>query len=245
TAELGERLVRALIDPLLRRVAAFGFHLHSLDIRQHARIHARAVAELAAGGSTCSGISVVLPPPPSVETTELIDTLRAIAELKRRYPAEAIQSYVISGASGVQDILSLVWLMELCGVRVAASADGDPGLMPVPLFESIEDLRNAPQICRTLWTSPEYAPFLDSWDRRQEIMLGYSDSNKDGGMLTSSWELHKTHQELHRVASECGVKLVLFHGRGGTVGRGGGPTHRAIVAQPAGAFSGSLKITEQ
>ncbi len=244
-AETGERLARALIDPLRRQVATFGFHLHSLDIRQHARIHARAVAELAAGGSTCSGPSLVLPAPPSPETTELLDTLRAIAGLKRQYPAEAIQSYVISGASCVQDTLSLVWLMELCGVRVAADSSGDPGLMPVPLFESIEDLRQAPAVCRTLWTSPEYAPFLDSWGRRQEVMLGYSDSNKDGGMLTSSWELHKTHQELHRVAAECGVTLVLFHGRGGTVGRGGGPTHRAIVAQPTGAFSGSLKITEQ
>ena len=243
-AEKGDRLACSLIDPLLRRVATFGFHLHSLDIRQHAKVHARAIAELAAGGTTCAATSVVLPAPPSPETTELLDTLRAIAGLKLRYPAEAIKSYVISGASDVQDTLSLVWLMELCGVRVAGSS-GDPGLMPVPLFESIEDLRNAPDICRTLWSSPEYAPFLDSWGRRQEVMLGYSDSNKDGGMLTSSWELHKAHQRLHRVADECGVKLVLFHGRGGTVGRGGGPTHRWIVAQPPGAFSGSLKITEQ
>src|SRR6185369_7309297 len=120
-----------------------------------------------------------------------------------------------------------------------------PGVMPVPLFESIEDLRQAPEICRTLWTSPAYAPFLDSWGRRQEVMLGYSDSNKDGGMLTSSWEIHKAHRELHRVADACNVRLVLFHGRGGTVGRGGGPTHRAITAQPAGAFTGSLKLTEQ
>ena len=157
-AERGERLARALIDPLLRRVATFGFHLHSLDIRQHARVHARAVAELAAGGTTCAGPSVVLPAPPSAETTELLDTLRAIADLKRQLPAEAIQSYVISGASGVQDTLSLVWLMELCGVRVAADGNGDPGLMPVPLFESIEDLRHAPEICRTLWSSPDYAP---------------------------------------------------------------------------------------
>ena len=243
-AEKGERLARALIDPLLRRVRTFGFHLHSLDVRQHARIHARAVAELSAAGSTCAGPSVVLPPPPSTETTELLDTLRGIAWLKQRYPSEAIRSYVISGASCVQDSLSLIWLMELCGVRVAGS-DGDPGVMPVPLFESIDDLRHAPEVCRTLWTSPEYTPFLESWGRRQEVMLGYSDSNKDGGMLTSSWEIHKAHRELHRVAADCGVKLVLFHGRGGTVGRGGGPTHSAIVAQPAGAFSGSLKITEQ
>ena len=241
----GERLVRALLDPLLLRVRTFGFHLHTLDIRQHARVHANAVAELAALGTAGAGLSAALPAKPGPETTELLDTLRTIAILKRRYPAEAIKSYVISGASRVQDALSLVWLMELCGVQVAAGGDGDPGVMPVPLFESIEDLRHAPEICRTLWSLPEYAPYLDSWGRRQEVMLGYSDSNKDGGMLTSSWEIYKAHRELHLVAADCGVKLVLFHGRGGTVGRGGGPTHRAIVAQPAGAFNGSLKITEQ
>jgi len=241
----GERLARSLVDPLLRQVDTFGFHLHGIDIRQHARIHARAVAELAAGCATCAAPPPLLPAPPSTETTELIDTLRAIARLKRSFPPAAIRSYVISGASGVQDTLSLVWLMELCGVQVAANGSGDPGVMPVPLFESIEDLQHAPEICRTLWLSPGFQPFLDSWGRRQEVMLGYSDSNKDGGMLTSSWEIHKAHRALHRVAEECGVKLTLFHGRGGTVGRGGGPTHRAIVSQPDGAFTGSLKITEQ
>jgi phosphoenolpyruvate carboxylase len=241
----GERLARALIDPLLRRVDTFGFHLHSLDIRQHARVHAQAVTELAAGCVACSLPPAALPAQPSAETAELIDTLRAIARLKRSYPPAAIRSYVISGAASVQDSLSLIWLMELCGVRVAADDNGDPGVMPVPLFESIDDLRHAPQICHTLWSSPDYRPFLDSWGRRQEVMLGYSDSNKDGGMFTSTWEIHKTHRALHRVADQCGVKLVLFHGRGGTVGRGGGPTHRAIVAQPEGAFSGALKITEQ
>jgi phosphoenolpyruvate carboxylase len=117
--------------------------------------------------------------------------------------------------------------------------------MPVPLFESIEDLRRAPEVCRRLWTSPLYARYLDSWGREQEIMLGYSDSNKDGGMLTSTWELYKTHEALHDAARACGVRLSLFHGRGGTVGRGGGPTHRAIAAQPPGAFNGRLRITEQ
>src|SRR5262249_44140730 len=121
----------------------------------------------------------------------------------------------------------------------------DPGLMPVPLFESIGDLRNCASICRDLWTSHGYARFLESWGRRQEVMLGYSDSNKDGGMLTSTWEIFKAHRALHRAAAECGVRLRLFHGRGGTVGRGGGPTHRAILAQPPGAFSGQLKLTEQ
>jgi phosphoenolpyruvate carboxylase len=135
--------------------------------------------------------------------------------------------------------------MELCGIQVAGATENDPGLMPVPLFESIEDLRNAPRICRTLWSQERYAPYLDAWGRWQEVMLGYSDSNKDGGMLTSSWEIYKAHRALHQVAAECNVKLRLFHGRGGTVGRGGGPTHRAIIAQPAGAFSGAFKLTEQ
>ncbi len=241
----GERLARRYVDPLLRQVDTFGFHLHSLDIRQHARVHARAVAELAGGAGICENRPRSLPSP-SAETTELLGTLRAIAKLKRRFSPNTIGTYVISGASSVQDTLSLIWLMELCGVRVAASSDGeDPGVMPVPLFESIEDLRNAPETCHTLWCSPEYGPFLDSWGRRQEVMLGYSDSNKDGGMLTGTWEIYKAHRDLQRVADECGVRLRLFHGRGGTVGRGGGPTHRAIISQPADGFSGSLKITEQ
>ena len=117
--------------------------------------------------------------------------------------------------------------------------------MPVPLFESIDSLRAAGGVMRRLWRHPEYQPLLDSWGRWQEVMLGYSDSNKDGGMLTSTWELHKAHRELHCAAQECEVKLRLFHGRGGTVGRGGGPTHAAILAQPEGCFSGRIRITEQ
>ena len=129
-------------------------------------------------------------------------------------------------------------------MQVAAS-DDDPGLMPVPLFESIEALRASASIMERIWRSPGYQPLLDSWGRWQEVMLGYSDSNKDGGMLTSIWELYKAHRDLHRVARQCNVKLRLFHGRGGTVGRGGGPTHNAILAQPVGDFSGEIRITEQ
>ena len=117
--------------------------------------------------------------------------------------------------------------------------------MPVPLFESIEALRSSADVMRRVWKSAEYSALLDSWGRAQEVMLGYSDSNKDGGMLTSTWELHKAHRLLHEAARECGVKLRLFHGRGGTVGRGGGPTHNAIMAQPVGDFSGQIRITEQ
>src|SRR5260370_34637787 len=106
--------------------------------------------------------------------------------------------------------------------------------MPVPLFESIEDLRNCPAICRALWTNADYAPLLDSWGRQQEVMLGYSDSNKDGGMLTSTWEIFKAHRALQLVAEECGVKLTLFHGRGGHVVRWGGPHPPDISVRPAG-----------
>jgi phosphoenolpyruvate carboxylase len=242
----GERLARHYLDPLLRKVETFGFHLHTLDIRQHARFHSRAVAELAAGSVYPSGNGVVLPETPSPETNELLDTLRTLAELKRSYPPEAIRSYVISGAESVDDVTSLVWLMELCGLKAAASRDGaDPGVMPVPLFESIDALRRSAEVCRDLWSAAAYRPYLDSWGRRQEVMLGYSDSNKDGGMLTGSWEIYRSHRALHQAAAECEVKLRLFHGRGGTVGRGGGLTYRAIIAQPPGAFTGSIRITEQ
>jgi phosphoenolpyruvate carboxylase len=245
----GGRIAMLLLDPLLRQVGTFGFHLHSLDIRQHAHVHARAIAELSGGDNAIRMDPITLPAATSDQTLSLLESLRTVSDLKRQFTPQAIRTYVISGASKVEDVLTVVWLARLCGVRVGASSlgrgDRDPGLMPVPLFESIADLRNCPEICRKLWTSAEYASLLDSWDRRQEVMLGYSDSNKDGGMLTSSWEIYKAHRALHAVAAECGVKLRLFHGRGGTVGRGGGPTHRAIVAQPNKAFSGSLKITEQ
>lgn len=231
----GSRQADQTLAPLLRKVSTFGFHLHTIDIRQHADVHAQAVADLAVAGSAKGA---------TVQTRDLLDTLRAIARLKQEFPPEAIRSYVISGATSAQDVLSLIWLMELSGIRVAGEAD-DPGVMPVPLFESIEDLRNAPQICRNLWTGAGYASYLDSWGRWQEVMLGYSDSNKDGGMLTSSWEIYKAHRTLHQLADDCGVKLRLFHGRGGTVGRGGGPTHRALIAQPSGAFNGAFKLTEQ
>ena len=247
----GERLARSLIDPLQRQVETFGFHLHTLDIREHARVHAHAREEISriavperTAGSDAEKLH--LPAPPSSQTAGLLDSLRTVAELKRTYPAESIRSYVISGCRSADDVLTLVWIAELSGTRAAASDGGaDPGLMPVPLFESIDDLRNCPAICQDLWSNPDYARLLNSWGRRQEVMLGYSDSNKDGGMLTSTWEIFTAHRALQRVAHECNVKLTLFHGRGGTVGRGGGPTHHAMVAQPAAGFSGQIKITEQ
>ncbi len=231
----GERLARTYVGSLLRKVRTFGFHLHTLDIRQHARVHAHAIKEL---GPDLRG------EPRSAETRELLDTFRAIAQMKRAYPAHSIRHYIISGAESEHDVLAVIRLAKATEVQVAGSLD-DPGLMPVPLFESIDSLRAAGSVMRRLWSDPEYQPLLDSWGRWQEVMLGYSDSNKDGGMLTSTWELYKAHRELHQAAQENGIKLRLFHGRGGTVGRGGGPTHAAILAQPPGCFSGHIRITEQ
>ncbi len=230
-----ERLARTYIGSLLRKVRKFGFHLHTLDIRQHTRVHTQAIKEL--GPALDSE-------PQSPESQELLETFRTVAGLKRIFPAQSIRPYVVSGAESESDVMAVIRLAKFAGVQVAGSAN-DPGLMPVPLFESIDSLRTASAVMRRLWGDPEYQSLLDSCGRWQEVMLGYSDSNKDGGMLTSTWELYKAHRDLHHAAQECRVKLRLFHGRGGTVGRGGGPTHSAILAQPPGCFSGHIRVTEQ
>jgi phosphoenolpyruvate carboxylase len=218
------------IDGLLRLIDTFGLRLYTVDIRQHARLLAEAVAEIEAGK------------PPGEASARLLEVIRAARVLKAGHDPRVITTYVISGATAVTDVWNVLTLARACGVEPAGGPD-DPGLMPVPLFESIADLRAAPEVCRALWTHPEYRALLASWGNVQEVMLGYSDSSKDGGMLTSTVEIHRAHAALHDVARACGVTLRLFHGRGGTVGRGGGPTHRAITAQPR--FTGSMKLTEQ
>jgi phosphoenolpyruvate carboxylase len=259
-ANRGLRLAELIVDPLLRKARTFGFHLSTLDIRQHARMHAQALAEIEANvGASVTLVQerhgsgqherdarahIVPTDGISATTQDVLDTFREIAKLKKTYPCSAIRNYIISGAESEDDVLAVTRLAAISEVQVAASGD-DPGLMPVPLFESIEALRSSAEVMERIWRSPDYQPLLDSWGRWQEVMLGYSDSNKDGGMLTSIWELYKAHRDLHRTARECSVKLRLFHGRGGTVGRGGGPTHTAILAQPVGDFSGEIRITEQ
>ena len=245
-ANRGRRLARTLIDPLLLEVRTYGLHLQTLDVRQHARVHAAAIAEIArTSGAAAESGELHLPSALSAQTMEVLNTFRAIAELKRVYVPESLPRYVISGATSVEDVLHVLWLARLGGVRVEGSEgvegggqrDSDPGLQPVPLFESIEDLRNAPEICRQLWGSAVYGPLLKSWGHRQEVMLGYSDSNKDGGMITSTWEIWKAHRALHEVARECGVTLRLFHGRGGTVG----PRWRADPPRNLCAADGELQ----
>ncbi|MGH9512407.1 MAG: phosphoenolpyruvate carboxylase [Terriglobales bacterium] len=227
----GYRLAELILDPLIRKIRTFGFQLSTLDVRQHARLHTQALTSIASRAD-------------SRERANVMATFQQVAELKRTYPPGAIRNYVISGVESAEDIFAVLRLAGESGVRLEAAGD-DPGLMPVPLFESIDSLRASAEIMSRVWTTPRYNTLLDSWGRWQEVMLGYSDSNKDGGMLTSIWELYKAHRELHRTARQHGIKLRLFHGRGGTVGRGGGPTHAAIVAQPPGDFSGEIRVTEQ
>src|ERR1700685_3945726 len=241
----GGRLAELAIDPLFRAVQTFGFNLHTLDIRQHSRILAQALEELAAAASGRSESSSTVPSHAISESSrEVINTFQLIALLKQQYPPASLRTFIVSNTQTEQDIFHVLRLAAICGVSAGKNGDA-PGLVAVPLFESIEALRCSADVMRRLWNSPEYSPLLDSWGRTQEVMLGYSDSNKDGGMLTSTWELYKAHRSLQQAARECGVHLSLFHGRGGTVGRGGGPTHNAILAQPAGDFSGHIRITEQ
>lgn len=220
----GIRMAQQMLDPLLLKVKTFGFQLHTLDVRQHAKIHAEADT--------------------SESDSDVTQVLRTIADEKRTRGGAVIRQYIISGAESDIDILVVARLAKRAGAALGASP-GDTGLMPVPLFESIDSLRRSTDVMRAAWSNEEYRQLLNSWEGWQEVMLGYSDSNKDGGMLTSTWEIYKAHHSLHQAARESGVKLRIFHGRGGTVGRGGGPTHSAILAQPAGDFSGRIRITEQ
>src|SRR5262249_13892145 len=157
--------------PLLRQVRTFGFHLHALDIRQHSRVLSGALAELAAGGKlpTRAKMKPDLSPP----SLELLDTFRAIAEIKKTHSALAIRHFVISNTYPDHDVFAVVPLAARAGVSAAAH-ESDPGLMPVPLFESIDALRASPEIMRRVWTAPECLPLLDSWGRTHEVMLGYS-----------------------------------------------------------------------
>jgi phosphoenolpyruvate carboxylase len=165
------------------------------------------------------------------------------ASVHRRFGAEALPHYVISKAASPSDVLEVAVLLRECGLfRPAAGA---LALDIVPLFETIADLQAAPEIMEALFAEPAYRAVLKGRGDTQEVMLGYSDSNKDGGFLTSGWELYRAETALVDVFRRHGVRLKLFHGRGGSVGRGGGPSYEAILAQPGGAVQGAIRITEQ
>ncbi|MCW5622784.1 MAG: phosphoenolpyruvate carboxylase, partial [Burkholderiales bacterium] len=180
----------------------------------------------------------------SEDTGKELRILDTAAELQRRYGAHALPNYIISNCNGVSDVLEVALLLKEAGLLLP----GEPPKLSIniiPLFETIADLRGCGEIMDALLSLPLYRRLLDGRGGIQEIMLGYSDSNKDGGFLTSNWELYQAEVRLVEVFRRHGVKLRLFHGRGGTVGRGGGPSYEAILAQPQGSVQGQLRITEQ
>ncbi len=249
---------------LRRAVSLFGFHLAPLDLRQNSDVHARTVAELLAVARPDVDYSALpekarvallleelatprpLAPPTvqySEETRGELAILRAARSVHERYGRGAIENMIISKTDSVSDLLELAVLLKECGLLRPLQRTLDVNI--VPLFETIEDLANAGPIMDRLLSLPYYSRLLASRGAVQEVMLGYSDSNKDGGFLTSIWSLYRAEIALTRVFERHGVTMRLFHGRGGSVGRGGGPSYQAILAQPQGAVQGQIRITEQ
>jgi len=258
---------RLLTDGRLRRlrraVDCFGFHLASIDMRQNSEVHARTVAELLRAVDLAEDYAALdeesrvdllaaelANPRPLLrpfesygeETEKELAIFRAAAAAHRRYGRRSIATAIVSNTQSVSDLLELAILLKEVGL---VTSGGESRVNIVPLFETIEDLRNCVGIMDRLLSIPAYRALVDSLGGTQEVMLGYSDSNKDGGYLTSGWELYKAEIALIELFRKHGVRLRLFHGRGGTVGRGGGPSFEAILAQPAGAVDGQIRLTEQ
>ena len=248
-AELVE-LQAALVDEGLGRVAwgelaelrwqvaTFGFHLASLEIRQHSDVHHAALSALAERGSA-PDLGRELSP--GVSLGEVLATFRAIAAAQARFGVEACRRFIVSFTAEPRDVTDVLVL-----ARTAAGPDGEPPILDVvPLFESTQALTTAGPILDALLTDPAYRAHLAGRDDRQEVMLGYSDSNKESGFLAAAWMLHDAQVHLVDVAHRHGVELTLFHGRGGAIGRGGGPANRAILGSAPGSLDGRLKLTEQ
>ncbi len=256
-------IARGRLRHLRRAVDCFGFHLASLDIRQNSAVHERTVAELidaATPGMSYMALnedariallsSELRSTRPltsnfvkySQETFEELEVFHAAAEAHAKYGTEAIPQCIISMCKGVSDMLEVALLLKEVGL---VDPSGRSAINIVPLFETIEDLQASSRIMDRILSLHEYRKLVDSRGSVQEVMLGYSDSNKDGGFVTSGWELYKAEIGLVSVFEHHHVRLRLFHGRGGSVGRGGGPSYDAIIAQPAGAVNGQIRITEQ
>lgn len=259
------RVVHGRLMRLRHAAQAFGFHLASVDMRQHSGVHAEVLAELAARSGAAADyagldeearIAFLLA---ELATTRLLRSpfllysalatqelaiLDAAADIQRRCGTVALPTHIISNTNAVSDVLEAAVLLREAGM-LRPGAPPSLDLNIAPLFETIDDLRRAGQMIDRLLGMPAYRALVAARGDLQEVMLGYSDSNKDGGYVTSNWELYRATRELVGVCEGHGVKLRLFHGRGGTVGRGGGPSYDAILAQPPGSVNGAIRITEQ
>jgi len=266
----GASLATPRLAPLLRAVEVFGFHLASIDLRQSSDIHEAVIAELFAHAGVEADYAALseedkqiallaqLAEPrllrsPYREYSALVQSELGVLEMARttreKFGARAVRNYIISHTETVSDLLEVLLLQKETGLLSGRLGHADrpaqAALMVIPLFETIPDLRNAPQIMRDLLALPGIDSLVESQGMEHEIMLGYSDSNKDGGFLTSNWELYRAELALVALYRDRGIRLRLFHGRGGTVGRGGGPTYNAILSQPPGTVEGQIRLTEQ
>ena len=257
-------VARGRLRRLRHAVRVFGFHLAAIDLRQNSEVHERTVAELletARPGTRYRELDEdariellahelatprLLASPYvtySEETRAELAVFRAAAKAHAVYGPASIQNVIISKTDGASDLLELAVLLKEVGL--VRPIERTMAVNVVPLFETISDLRNAPAVMERLLSQSVYRELLESRGGCQEVMLGYSDSNKDGGFLTSGWELHQAETGLVQVFRARGLRLRLFHGRGGSVGRGGGPAYQAIVGQPTGAVQGQIRLTEQ
>jgi phosphoenolpyruvate carboxylase len=259
-------LARARVAPVRRAVGIVGFHLGALDLRQNSAVHEQVVAELLRVGGITDDYRA-LPEErraallaaeltsdrPLRASHQLVDdttegelAIAAVAaDAHRSLGPEAVPHYVISKAESVSDVLEVALVLREVGLCRPGAQPPRLALDIVPLFETIEDLERAGATVAALLATPAYRRLLADRDDVQEVMIGYSDSNKDGGYLTAQWALYEAEADLVAVTRAAGVRLRLFHGRGGTVGRGGGPSYEAIRAQPPGSVDGQLRITEQ
>lgn len=253
----GVRLAEGRLARLIRTVEVFGFHLATLDIRQHSERHRQALAELLKSYDIVYDYQALseydkvkllsqeiqsLRPLTALlrfseETNETIALFRLIREAHAEIGVQAIQTYIISMTTSVSNVLEVLLFAKDAGIYGKIDI--------VPLFETIDDLLNAAQIMADLFDNQAYTDHLAQREMKQQIMIGYSDSNKDGGYLRANWMLYTAQQSLAQICHEHGITLTLFHGRGGSLGRGGGPANRAILAQPHESTRGRLKVTEQ
>ena len=255
----------SLLD-LINLAETFGFYLSRLDVRQESAIHSAAVAEILRLTGDCDnyadlsdedqlalldrvisqGTGQPLPRDSlSEESRRVLDVFDVIAEAKRSISPKAIGQYVISMTHQASHIMEVAFLGYLSGLVEHNGEEWRCQLEISPLFETIDDLRRSDAILEALFSNPCYRALVEASDNRQEVMLGYSDSAKDGGIMASAWHLYQTQKRIITLAERHGIRCRLFHGRGGTVGRGGGPTHDSILAQPGNTVKGEIKITEQ
>ncbi len=229
-AHKGELIAHGLLERVIRTVSSFGITHATMDVREHSDAHHHALAQLAANPAALDE-----------RAQNTVDTFRAIDELITKFGPEVIETYIISMTKAHTDVLAAVELASYAGLIT----DGHSKVGFAPLLETVAELRAADTILDLLLSDPAYREIVRGRHDVQEVMLGYSDSNKDAGIATSQWEIHKAQRKLRDIAIKHGVKLRLFHGRGGSVGRGGGPTYDALIALPWGSIDGQVKMTEQ